>query len=175
MTDINGKRHNLTVPADYLNPESWKTQLSRRRDALSPLWQGLFAQSTANGLPLLNAVRSVKNTSASFFDGKVMLAGEALIQVRPHLGASCSIPALQAMNLADVLEGKKNPKDAEQEVTAYATEQYTGSEATGIFCMTGKWPEGHVPFYEHVAEYANELAQMSDRCVDANAVSSRAH
>lgn len=148
MTDVDGKRHNLTVPAEVLQPKTWETQLSRRADMVTPFWRELFAQSTKNGLPLLNAVRSVHNTKYSFYGGKLLLAGEAFMQVRPHLGASSSISALQAMVLGDVLEGKKTAEEAEKEILDYANDQFEGSEATGIFGMTGKYPEGHVPFWE---------------------------
>jgi len=141
MTDKDGTRHNHTVPAELLHPESWKTQLTRRKDATSRLWQHLFAISTANSLPLLTAIRSFDNPSSSFFDGKLLLAGEALAQIRPHLGASCNIPALQALTLAQVLKGEKTRGEAEQEILEYASKQAIASKVTGISGMTGESPK----------------------------------
>lgn len=140
MTDKKGFRHNVTVPADLLEPETWKRQMARRKDIVPLLWQRLFAVSTEHSQPLLTAIRSFENTSASFFNKKVLLAGEAFCQIRPHLGASCSIPALQALNLSQVLKGLKTWKDYEKEVAEYASTLAVGSFAVGVQGMTGKWP-----------------------------------
>ncbi|KAH8726585.1 hypothetical protein GQ44DRAFT_678982 [Phaeosphaeriaceae sp. PMI808] len=145
MTDREGVRHNSTVHSHQLRPEAWEKQLARTRDIISPLWHNLFAISTVEKLPLLTAIRSFNNTSASFFGSKLLLAGEAFTQIRPHLGASCSIAALQALTLAQVLSGEKKWEDAEQEVIEYATKQAIGSAATGIHGMTGEWPEDYMP------------------------------
>ena len=91
---------------------------------------------------MLTAIRSFENPSASFFGGKLVLAGEAFMQIRPHLGASCSIPALQALTLAQVLEGEKTWDEAQEEVVQYAMKQAMGSKMTGVFGMTGAWPAG---------------------------------
>jgi 2-polyprenyl-6-methoxyphenol hydroxylase-like FAD-dependent oxidoreductase len=139
MTDAKGTLHNHTVTADLLRPEAWSLQLARRKDMVSPSWHRLFAVSTASRLPLLTAIRSFDNTSAFFFDQKLLLVGEAFSLIRPHMGASCSIPALQALTLVEVLKGEKTWNEVEKEVVAYSTKQATVSEATGVFGMTGKW------------------------------------
>jgi 2-polyprenyl-6-methoxyphenol hydroxylase-like FAD-dependent oxidoreductase len=139
MTDAKGALHNYTVTADLLRPEAWRLQLARRKDTVSSLWHRLFAISTVSRLPLLTAIRSFDNTSASFFDRKLLLVGEAFSLIRPHMGASCSIPALQALTLVDVLKGEKTWNEVEKEVVSYSTKQATVSEATGVFGMTGKW------------------------------------
>ncbi|KAF1842230.1 FAD/NAD(P)-binding domain-containing protein [Cucurbitaria berberidis CBS 394.84] len=144
MTDVDGKRHNVTVPARILQPEVWKAQLARRKDVLSSLWHGIFAQSE---LPLLTVIQSFDNKVSAFFDGKLLLAGEAFTQIRPHLGASCDIAAMQALTLIKVLKGETSMKEWEENVAQYATQQAVRSKATGVFGMTGQWPEGFVPSY----------------------------
>lgn len=140
MTDRNGFRHNVTVPAELLAPETWERQLARRKDIVPPLWHRLFATSTEHSQPLLTAIRSFENTTSSFFDKKLLLVGEAFCQIRPHLGASCSIPALQALGLSQVLKGEKTWEDVEKEVVEYASTLAIGSIAVGVQGMTGKWP-----------------------------------
>ncbi|CAO2648158.1 Nn.00g090800.m01.CDS01 [Neocucurbitaria sp. VM-36] len=127
MTDVNGKHHSVTMPARILRPEVWEAQLSRKKDSLSPLWYSIFSQSD---LPLLTAVHSFENSKASFFNGKLLLAGEAFTQIRPHLGASCDIAAVQALSLAKVLVGEKSVKEWEDNVAEYATEKAIRSRAT---------------------------------------------
>ncbi|KAF2023464.1 FAD/NAD(P)-binding domain-containing protein [Setomelanomma holmii] len=145
MTDANGVQHNHTVSAHLLRRETWTTQLARRQNTMPSLWHQLLRSTTKDNLPLLTAICSFDNTTAAFMGGKVMLAGEAFTQLRPHRGASCSIPALQALRLAQVPRGGRVPGDAEREVREYVTQQSLSSKAVGVFGMTGKWPEGYVP------------------------------
>jgi hypothetical protein len=128
FTDKDGIQHKHTVPADLIDPEVWKAQLSRREDIIPPLWQRLFAISS---MPLLTAITSFDNTKSAFFNGKLFLVGEAFMQIRPHLGASCSIPALQALRIGEVLAGELTGAEAHREVVEYATEKAIGSKAVG--------------------------------------------
>jgi hypothetical protein len=153
MTDVDGVRHNVTVPGDLLRPEVWRAQLERRDSTLSPMWKKIFHDS--NKLPLLTAVRAFDNTKASFYGGKLLLTGEAFIQVRPHLGASCDIAALSALTLPQVLDGTLTVDQWEKTVARHGMEKAIGSRATGIFGMTGQWPEGYTA--ESAAQYSQEI------------------
>ncbi|KAF2852925.1 FAD/NAD(P)-binding domain-containing protein [Plenodomus tracheiphilus IPT5] len=141
MTDRYGTQHNMTVSAELLRPETWAEQLSRRKSVVPPIWQSLFAKS---GLPLLTAIHSFDNEQAAFYGGKLLLVGEAFTQIRPHLGASCDIAALQAVHLPGVLNGEISIAEWEKIVADYANEKSIGSKATGVFGMTGQWPDGYV-------------------------------
>ncbi|KAI4644703.1 uncharacterized protein J4E78_009522 [Alternaria triticimaculans] len=107
MTDVNGVRHNVTVPGDLLRPDVWEAQLKRRDKVLSPMWRKIFHESNP---PLLTAV----------------LAGE--------------------MSLGEW----------EKKVAQHAMEKAIGSRATGIFGMTGQWPEGYTA--ESAAKFSEEVA-----------------
>lgn len=96
------------------------------------------------------------NTKASFFGGKLLLAGEAFIQLRPHLGASCDIAGLSAITLPRVLSGEMSLEEWEKKVAQHAMEKAIGSRATGIFGMTGQWPEGYTA--ESAAKFSEEVA-----------------
>jgi hypothetical protein len=95
------------------------------------------------------------NTKASFFGGKLLLTGEAFIQLRPHLGASCDIAGLSAITLPQVLSGELPLEEWEQKVARHAMEKAIGSRATGMFGMTGQWPEGHTA--ESAAKISEEV------------------
>ena len=138
MTDRKGVRHNVTVAASQLRPEAWALHRARRQAVIPPLWSKIFDLST---MPLLTAIRSFTNTKASFFGGKLLLVGEAFTQIRPHLGASCDIAALQAVTLPQVLSGAISFDEWETMVAEHAESKAVRSRATGIFGMTGKWPE----------------------------------
>lgn len=141
MTDRYGIQHNMTVSADSLHPKVWTAQLSRRENVVPPIWRSLFAKSS---LPLLTAIHSFDNEQAAFYGGKLLLAGEAYTQIRPHLGASCDIAALQAICLPRVLNGEMSVAEWERTVADYASEKSIGSKATGVFGMTGQWPDGYI-------------------------------
>lgn len=144
MTDRQGRQHAVTVSADLLRPEVWKSQLSRREAVVPMLWQKLFAQCS---LPLLTAISSFENIKSSFLGGRVLLVGEAYQQILPHLGASCDIAALQALSLPQVLRGDLSADDWETMTAKHATEKAIGSKATGVFGMTGRWPDGFIPAF----------------------------
>lgn len=138
MTDAEGIRHNVTVAASAIRADAWASYRARRHAVLPPLWNELFELS---GAPLLTAIRSFHNTKASFCAGKLLLAGEAYMQIRPHLGASCDIAALQALTLPEVLSGAISFEDYERRIADHATEKAARSRATGHFGLTGKWPD----------------------------------
>jgi hypothetical protein len=54
MTDVDGVRHNVTVPGKLLRPDVWEAQLKRREKVLPPMWKNIFQNSS---MPLLTAVR----------------------------------------------------------------------------------------------------------------------
>ncbi len=151
MTDVDGVRHYVTVPGNLLRPEVWKAQLERREATLSPKWKKIFHE--AEKMPLLTAIRAFDNTRASSYSGKLLLVGEAFIRVRPHLGASCDVAALSAITLPQVLDGSMTVGEWEKGVARHGMEKAIGSRATGIFGMTGQWPEGYT------AESAAQLSQ----------------
>ncbi|CAA9966353.1 hypothetical protein CFE70_010124 [Pyrenophora teres f. teres 0-1] len=142
MTDVHGVRHNVTVPSHLLRPEVWAAQLRRRDSSLTPMWRKVFDESD---MPLLTAIRSFDNTKGSFFDGKLLLVGEAFLQVRPHLGASSDIAGISAINLPHVLNGDITIEEWEKRVAEHAIEKAIGCRAMGMFGMTGQWPEPQPP------------------------------
>ncbi|KAL1799884.1 hypothetical protein ACET3X_000226 [Alternaria dauci] len=155
MTDTEGVRHEVTVPANQLRTEVWEAQLERRDAMLSPRWKKIFHQSKK--MPLLTAIHGFDNTKASFYGGKLLLAGEAFIQVRPNMGASCDIAALSAMTLSQVLDGSLTVHQWEKKVAAHGMEKAIGSRATAVFGMTGKWPDSYTA--ESAAQFSQEFVQ----------------
>jgi 2-polyprenyl-6-methoxyphenol hydroxylase-like FAD-dependent oxidoreductase len=98
-----------------------------------------------SGSPLVTAVTNVQSSKAAFFDGKLLLCGDAFTQLRPHLGLGCNLAALQATTLAKVLKGDMKMDDWERDIIGYATEFSYRSAAMGQFGLTGKFPDGYVP------------------------------
>ena len=57
----------------------------------------------------------------SFFDGKVLLIGDALAGFRPHTAASTSQAAFDAMRLEELVSGQIGLAEWESETMQYAT------------------------------------------------------
>jgi len=142
MTDTLGHRHNKTVPRGRLRKEVWEKQC--KKYMLPAGWSEIIKKAE---LPFVTAVTSFEGTVASFCDQKILLVGEAFTQFRPHLGLSCNLAAVQALALAEVLNGEKSMGDWEEFSMQYAQEFATRSIAMGQFGLTGSWPEGYTPLY----------------------------
>jgi hypothetical protein len=142
MMDASGHVHRQTVPRGQLSSVSWQKQLARAEAIFPTPWFDVIQKAAS---PFVTAITSFESLRASFCGGKVLLAGEAFTQYRPHLGLSCDLAGFQALTLAEVLKGTKTVDEWEREVAEHALEFATRSSATGHFAMTGKWPDGYVP------------------------------
>ncbi len=96
----------------------------------------------------MTAVTGFESDKAVFLNGKLLLAGDALTQCRPHLGSSCNLPALQALALLRVLKEEVTIAEWEKQVVSFAKEFAIRSAAAGQFGMTGRYPEGYTPLYK---------------------------
>lgn len=145
MTDKAGRQHRVTVPRDALSAAAWANRVLRARTVLPTPWQEMVVTSES---PFVTAITGFESEKAVFFEGKLLLAGDALTQFRPHLGSSCNLPALQALKLIDVLAGKLPMSDWEVEIVSHGKEFAARSIAAGQFGMTGAYPQGYVPLYQ---------------------------
>jgi 2-polyprenyl-6-methoxyphenol hydroxylase-like FAD-dependent oxidoreductase len=145
MTDTLGRQHRVTVPRRSLSELVWAKRVERARNVLPQPWSEMVTTSES---PFVTAITGFESDKASFFGGKLLLAGDALTQFRPHLGSSCNLPALQILTLLKVLSGEKSLADWEDEIISHGKEFAMRSIAAGEFGMTGKYPEGYVPLYK---------------------------
>ncbi|KAF1996761.1 FAD/NAD(P)-binding domain-containing protein [Amniculicola lignicola CBS 123094] len=133
MTDRSGRKHRVTVPRGDLSEVVWAKRVERARTVLSSPWVEMVTTSES---PFVTAITNSESDKAVFFGGKLLLAGDAFIQFRPHLGSSCNLPVLQALTLLK-----------EDQVLSHGKEFAMRSIAAGQFGMTGTYPEGYVPLY----------------------------
>lgn len=145
MTGTSGRQHRVTVPRGSLNEVVWAKRVERALSILPSPWSEMVTTSES---PFVTAVTNFESDRAVFFEGKVLLAGDALTQFRPHLGSSCNLPALQALKLIEVLNNQKGIVEWENEVIAYGKEFAMRSIAAGHFGMTGAYPAGYIPLYQ---------------------------
>ncbi|KAI1264468.1 FAD/NAD(P)-binding domain-containing protein [Xylariaceae sp. FL1019] len=96
MTDIHGKKRNITIPPGLLDPVAWAKQCDKARQQLPAVFADVVSAAKK---PFVQKVTDVISPDHEFCDGKVILIGDALAGFRPHTVASTS----QAMRDADLL------------------------------------------------------------------------
>ena len=134
MTDTSGHRHNFTLPIGKMRPEIWAEQCAHARKVLPAQLADLVSKIAS---PFVSTVTSIASTRASFFDGKLLLVGDALAQFRPHVGSSTNQAALNALLLEKVLKGEIGLNRWEEQVLEYADLTRLRSIAFGSFYMDG--------------------------------------
>ncbi len=85
MTEIDGYRHRATLPIGKMRLSVWAAQEARGREVLPAPFQELVGKIEQ---PFITAVSDIASPQASFFDGKLLLVGDALSLFRPNIGAS---------------------------------------------------------------------------------------
>jgi len=102
LTDRDGVRRHLTTPPGMMPAATWAKQAAIARAALPPPLAEVVCATTK---PFVQAVTDVLAPDHEFLGGKVVLLGDALAGFRPHTVASTSQAALDAMLLADYVDG----------------------------------------------------------------------
>ena len=128
MTDASGHRHRFTLPMGSVQP-SVRNQLIADASAILPFPFAELVSKTTN--PFVQTVADIVSHRASFFDGKLILAGDALATFRPHVVASTNQAALHAFLLEKVMRGDMTMKERERECLEYARKTALMSIALG--------------------------------------------
>lgn len=117
MTDVDGVRHRITMPPGKTDPRVWEKQREIAKEKLPPQFSEIVR---ATKKPFVQAVTDVISPTNEFFNGKVVLLGDALAGFRPHTVASTSQAAFDAMILADMIRGDISRKEWKKQSMAYA-------------------------------------------------------
>ncbi|KAJ4353197.1 uncharacterized protein N0V89_004923 [Didymosphaeria variabile] len=137
MTDTDGKLHRNAIPSGKIQPQVWQEASSRVKEQACWFYAELMDKSHQL---YVSAIRDFPNTKAVFCDGKVILAGDAMSQCRPHAGGATNEHAFQAMELAKVLRGESTLEEWEKLCLDSA------AKARALAIATGKrfLPEGAI-------------------------------
>ena len=119
MTDNEGHLHRNTVLAGKVRSELWEKQ---RAYATSILPAPLATLVTTTEEPF---VQRILNTSqapeASYFNGKVLIVGDAFSHFRPHIAESTNQAALNALLLGQSLTGEISHTERDIKCIDFAT------------------------------------------------------
>lgn len=117
MTDRNGRRRNITMPPGMTDPGAWEKQRELARERLPPQFAEIVCGTKK---PFVQAVTDVLSPEHEYWDGKVVLIGDALAGFRPHTVASTSQAAFDAMIFADYVDGKVSREEWKRQTLGYA-------------------------------------------------------
>lgn len=137
LTDINGRTHSNTVASGLVRPEVWEKQLKSMVDQMARPFADLVSRTER---PFVTKVNDALSEKASFYDGRVLLIGDALATFRPHFAMATEKAARQVLELGKVWEGGKTIEQWEREITAYEKGMFLASRVLGAFGCRG-WLE----------------------------------
>jgi 2-polyprenyl-6-methoxyphenol hydroxylase-like FAD-dependent oxidoreductase len=136
MTDINGHIHRSILPIGLMRPEIWESQLQAARTLLPPPFIEVISATKKPFVALINEHLSPR---ASFFDGKLILVGDALSLFRPHVALSTNQSALHALTLEKVVQKVWSLKRWEGNAVRYAKATGLLSVVVGSFGQASIW------------------------------------
>ena len=117
LIDSDGKHHHITLPIGKMSKEILKGQREYARKALSPQFADIVCDTKQ---PFIQAITNVISPQNSFFDGQLLLIGDALAGFRPHTAASTSQAAFDVQKPYEMMGGKISLKQWEEETMEYA-------------------------------------------------------
>lgn len=137
MTSTDGKRHPITLPVGKMRPEILDQQRAHARKILPPQ----FAEIVCNTQqPFIQAITDVIALRNSFFDGKVLLIGDAVAGFRPHTAASTSQAAFDAQLLYEYMKGEMDREEWEKRTMKYARDMQAKGVQMGERSQFGEHP-----------------------------------
>lgn len=107
MVDRDGATHRITLAPGAVAPDNWAREIEFAKANLPPQFAELIARTDkpfVQAVTDLDAPQAPHHNSNVFFDGKVILIGDALAGFRPHTVASTSQAAFHSSLLAECVQ-----------------------------------------------------------------------
>lgn len=117
LTNANGHRHRVTLPAGEIREEVWAKQVARAVNDLPTPFAELVQKTTQ---PFVQAITDVTSGPPSSFSGKLIFVGDALAAFRPHVACSTNQAALHALLFEKVMTGAMTLQEWENQSLQYA-------------------------------------------------------
>ncbi|KAM3075058.1 hypothetical protein ACMFMF_005740 [Clarireedia jacksonii] len=136
MTDVSGTLHRSTLPVGAMNPTAWSTYVSLSDRVMCAPFAELIRKTTH---PFITAIHDASCPRAIALDGKVLITGEALNLLRPHMALSTTQSAVQALLLERVFKGEITLKEWERGVLKWGKTSMFKTNAFGCWFLYGFW------------------------------------
>ena len=134
MTDSDGHLHRSTLPIGKMRPEVWSRQRLYAAQVLNPSFLELVNKTSQ---PFISTVNDCVAPGASFFNGRVLLVGEALTLLRPHTGSSFNHAAFSCLLLEKVLKREIDITEWERELLRFREKTMLMTMALGFNLQFG--------------------------------------
>ncbi|KAI2468530.1 FAD binding domain protein [Annulohypoxylon bovei var. microspora] len=130
LTDLSGREHHNTVPQGLVRPEVWE----RARSVMIPQMAAPFAELLSKTAePFVTKVNDSLCPTATFYDDHVILVGDALATLRPHIAHATEQAAYHCLSLAKVWTNEKTCQAWDREACLYARRMWLVSILVGNF------------------------------------------
>ncbi|KAK4692996.1 hypothetical protein P7C71_g4313, partial [Lecanoromycetidae sp. Uapishka_2] len=137
LTDADGKHHHITLPIGKMRKQILEKQREYARKVLPPQFADIVCDTKE---PFIQSITDVISPRNSFFDGKVLLLGDAVAGFRPHTAASTSQAAFDAEKLYEMMSGEISMKQWEEETMEYARHMQSKGVSMGQRSQFGQHP-----------------------------------
>ncbi|KAI9794620.1 MAG: hypothetical protein M1816_004507 [Peltula sp. TS41687] len=136
MTDKDGNRHLNTLPIGKLREEVWEKQKARGKLVMPPSVAELIDKTRQ---PFISSISDSIAPRASYFNGKLLLVGDAFALFRPHVALSANQAAMHCLLSKRLLEGEISVAEWEDHVTHYGNKTRLLSNVIGNYAQFGGW------------------------------------
>jgi hypothetical protein len=136
MTDTSNRYHRNTLPIGGMRPVIWQTYIAFAKESMCAPFAELVAQTTQ---PFVTAISDATCPRAVALGGQVLIVGEALNLMRPHMALSTTQSAVHALTLERTLRqgNAKGWQKWERDVLQYARLSALKTNAYGTFFLYG--------------------------------------
>lgn len=134
MTDIASVVHRNTLPAGGMNMDTWQKYKSIATSEMCTPF-AVIIDKTAQ--PFVTAVSDLACPRAVAMGGRLLVVGEALNLVRPHMALSTTASAKQALLLERVFRGEISIEQWEKQVLHDGRISTYKTNAFGLFQLYG--------------------------------------
>lgn len=130
FTDVHGKVHPNTVSQGLVQPELWADMKSR---FLSQMLAPLAEVVDKTPRPFVTKVCEAQCSQASFYDGRVVLVGDAFTALRSHLGMASEQAATHCVQMDEVWRGDVSHSQRDRGARLYAMKFLLLNRLVGFF------------------------------------------
>lgn len=128
MTGKDGIAHRTTIPIGFMTGEVRESFRAMAKEMLDPTYCEIVLKTDQ---PFLTAIRESLPSRISFFDGRLLLAGEAACLATPFAGAAVNQAAVSAFTLEKMVKGEVDANEWEKTVQASGNKQAAMSKSIG--------------------------------------------
>lgn len=117
FTDVNGRVHSNTIPQGLVDPKLWKDQIMQYKDQMT----GPIAEIvSATPRVFVTKVSDSQCSQSAFFDGRLVLVGDAYTAFRSHMGMATEQAARHCWQMDRVWRGEIAQEQRDAEARFYA-------------------------------------------------------